>query len=370
VNLTMQLKMLPDADQAASFTHTLRQFNAAANYVAGIAFKKRCANKVELQKLVYRDVRNRFDIPADMAIRVIAQVVEAYKRDRSKRPVFRPLASIPYSYGKNYSFKGIDRVSIQVVPSGRLIVPFVCGQYQKDLFGAARGQADLVYRDGQWFLYVSIDVPDTELKEATEFIGLDLGVENIAADSDGTIHTNEATERSRCNQSQRRRKLGKATRNSSRKCRRHCHKAIVRLRQKESRFRKDINHCISKRIVDDAKRTDRGIALEDLKGIRERVRLRKSQRARHGSWAFAQLRAFVEYKAKLAGVPVVVIDPRHTSQTCSACGYCERSNRVSQSEFVCQSCGFTLHADLNAARNIRAKAVVNQPHGSEQPVLA
>ncbi len=370
MKITLQLKLLPDAEQAGAFARTLTQFNAAANSVAEAAFKERLANKFELQKLVYRDIRNRFDIPADMAIRVIAQVVEAYKRDRSKQPVFKPLASVPYSYGRNYSFKGMDRVSIQVAPSGRLIVPFVCGQYQRDRFGLAKGQADLVFRDEQWFLYVSIDVPDVAAKETADFIGVDLGVENIATDSDGNTTNSKKIEKVRRNLAGRRRRLGRASGGASRKKRRHCHKAIVRLKRRESRFRKDINHVISKSLVDTAKRTGRGIALEDLKGIRERVRLRKCQRARHDSWAYAQLRAFIEYKAAMAGVPVVAVDARYTSQTCSACGHCERSNRKSQSEFKCRSCGFVLHADRNAALNIRAKAVVNRPRGSEQPAMA
>jgi putative transposase len=85
-----------------------------------------------------------------------------------------------------------------------------------------------------------------------------------------------------------------------------------------------------------------------------------------GSWAFYQLRAFVEYKAKLAGVSIVAVDPRNTSRTCNECGHCEKGNRKTQAEFECLSCGHTALADLNAARNIRARAAVNPPMESER----
>jgi putative transposase len=100
---------------------------------------------------------------------------------------------------------------------------------------------------------------------------------------------------------------------------------------------------------------------EDLKGVRSRVTVRREQRGRHGKWAFNQLRAFIEYKARVAGVPVLVVDPRDTSRRCSKCGHVEKRNRVSQSVFRCRRCGFDENADFNAAKNIRWRAEVNQP---------
>ncbi|MFB3131144.1 MAG: RNA-guided endonuclease InsQ/TnpB family protein [Rhodothermales bacterium] len=118
---------------------------------------------------------------------------------------------------------------------------------------------------------------------------------------------------------------------------------------------------ISKWLVEKAKDTGCAIALEELSGIRKRTTVRKSQRARHHSWSFFQLRSFIEYKAKRAGVPVVLVDPRNTSRTCSACGHCEKKNRKSQSEFVCRACGHSMNADWNAALNIGARGAFNLP---------
>jgi putative transposase len=101
----------------------------------------------------------------------------------------------------------------------------------------------------------------------------------------------------------------------------------------------------------------RGIAVEQLTGIRARVRLRKPQRATLHTWAFAQLGQFIAYKAQRTGVVVVQVDPAYTSQTCHACGYIDKRNRRSQAVFHCGRCDFVGHADHNAALNIATRGV-------------
>ncbi|MDF3312124.1 transposase, partial [Rhodococcus sp. T2V] len=125
-------------------------------------------------------------------------------------------------------------------------------------------------------------------------------------------------------------------------------------RRKETRYATDINHQLSKTIVAQAQRTGQGIAVEDLSGIRDRVRLARRQRQQVHSWAYAQLRDQIIYKAQAAGVPVQVINPRNTSKTCHRCGHCDTANRHSQALLRCCGCGWTGHADCNAAANIAA----------------
>jgi IS605 OrfB family transposase len=131
---------------------------------------------------------------------------------------------------------------------------------------------------------------------------------------------------------------------------------------KERRFARDVNHRIAKALVRKAHDTGRGIALEDLKGIRDRTTVRKSQRRAHHSWAFGQLRAFVAYKAALAGVPIAIVDPRDTSRTCPECGCVDKRNRPTRDRFVCRHCGHSAPADFTAARNIAGRAGVMRPY--------
>ena len=153
--------------------------------------------------------------------------------------------------------------------SGRVIVPFVMGKYQREQFTLAQGQSDLVLRgDGKWFLLVTVDVPEATPIPTTDFIGVDLGISNIATDSDpdSEPHSGKAVDDIRRKHNlQRKRLQRRGTKGAKKKLR--------RVAQKEARFRRHENHGIAKRIVETAKRTERGIALEDLEGIRDGLRL-------------------------------------------------------------------------------------------------
>ena len=122
-----------------------------------------------------------------------------------------------------------------------------------------------------------------------------------------------------------------------------------------------MNHVISKQIVAKAIDTKRAIALEDLTHIRTRIRSRQPQRAALSSWSFAQLGAFLTYKARLAGVPVISVDPRNTSRTCPACGHVDKANRKSQADFLCIQCRCAGNADHFAAVEIARRGASKPP---------
>jgi putative transposase len=188
------------------------------------------------------------------------------------------------------------------------------------------------------------------LGDAQDILGVDFGVVNLITDSDGEAFTGAKIDETRRKHAHRRRNLQrKGTRSGKRK--------LKELSGKQARFQRDTNHVISKRLILKAKDTTRGIAIENLKGISKRVTVRRSQRARHGNWAFAQLRNFLEYKSKLNGVALYAVDPRNSSRECSRCGYTDKANRKSQDKFLCQSCGYTANADFNAALNLRVRGV-------------
>ena len=240
-----------------------------------------------------------------------------------------------------------------------LTVPIVMGKYQAERMGTAKGQCDLVPRKGKWFLIVTVDVPDGSPIMVADFLGVDLGLAAIATDSDpeSEPHGGKAVEAVRRRHNlQRKRLQKKGTKGAKKK--------LKRVAGKEARFRKHENHCISRAIVETAKGTGRGIAVEDLGGIRERLPAwSRDARNRLSGWSFGQLVAFLSYKTRLAGVPIESVDPAYTSQTCSACGHCCRDNRKCQAKFLCVSCGIGMNADKNAALNIRARALSKRAPG-------
>jgi putative transposase len=263
------------------------------------------------------------------------------------------------------SFPTPDRVSLLTL-DGRVVVPFRFGTYAAGMLQRTRGQCDLLYRtrSDTFFLAITVDAPEPTSDEVTGFLGVDLGVITLAATSDGEFlnHSTGPQHPKHAHINQVRARYVRFRRKLQKKGTKSAKRLLRKRSGRETRFARDINHCISKALVSTAKGTSRGIALEDLTHIRERISakrtVRKRQRSVLHSWAFFQLRAFIAYKAALAGVPVVLVNPAYTSQTCSRCGHRERANRQSQAKFLCVKCGFSAHADLNAAENIRRAAVI------------
>jgi IS605 OrfB family transposase len=238
---------------------------------------------------------------------------------------------------------------------GRIVVNFACGKHHELLLHDQQGESVLVYRKSKFFLYTTCEVPEDTPLDVEGFLGIDLGVVNIAAGSDGELFSGATVNGVRHRHRRLRTKLQKKGTKSAKRL-------LKKLSGKERRFANHVNHTISKRIVAKAQGTRRGIALEDLGGIAERVTVRKSRRAALRSWSFYDLRTKIEYKAKRAGVPVVIVDPRNTSRTCPICGCVDKRNRPNQSTFSCTSCGFVGLADVVAAGVIASRGVVNHPH--------
>lgn len=383
VKQTLLVRLSPTQEQTAQLLSTLEAFNAACNYLAEAAFIRGSANKITLQKDTYFLVRERFGLSSQMAVRAISKACEAFKSaralhrlrvgethrknaERAKKGqsplalpvltpcVFRPHGAMPYDE-RIMGWKGLDAVSLLTL-AGRIQVPVRMGEYQAARIDRKRGQCDLIFRNGKWLLAVTVDAPEDEPFEPLDVLGVDLGLVQIASDSDGKQYSGgQVLGLRRRHRRLRSRLQAKGTKSAKR--------LLKRRSRKESRFARTVNHVISKEIVAKAKDTQRAIALEDLSGIRERIRSRKAHRAALSSWSFHQLRAFITYKAMAAGVEVRTVDPRNTSRTCPACGHIDKVNRKSQSLFLCTQCRCTGNADLFAAENIR-RAAVNQPYGS------
>lgn len=357
MKLTVQLKLLPTPEQADALKRTLETANAACDYISRVAFSTQTFRQFALHKLVYQNVRETFGLSAQLTVRCIAKVADAYKLDRKVRRSFRPYGAVAYD-DRILSFAMLDSLVSIWTLDGRQTIPFVCGERQRTLLATRQGESKMLYHRGNWYLLVTCDGEEAEPQDVDGVLGIDLGVANIATDSDGTTYSGKVIKNVRYRHRRLRSKLQKLGTLGS-------HRRLRKLAGQERRFAKHVNHCLSKRIVAKAECTKRAIALEDLTHIRTRMKARRSQRATLHSWAFAQLKAFIVYKAALKGVPVHLVDPRNTSRTCPTCGHCAKGNRKTQASFVCTSCGFAGPADVIAAGNIARRAAVNRPYCSE-----
>jgi IS605 OrfB family transposase len=353
---TICCKLSLDNPSAAAIRATAAAFNAAATYCASVAWERGITNKNKLHHVVYGTTRRDYGLGAQLACCARDKAAEAVRAARANGadtcPTFRPESSIRYD-ARTYRLMSMDRVSLNT-RHGRVMGQLVVGDYQRrHLYDTSWkiGGAELVQRDGQFFLHITQTKAHPDPDEPIGFLGVDLGIVNLATDSDGETVSGEHVKRVREKRFSHRQNLQTANTRRSRW-------RLRQLARKEGRFQKDVNHQISKKLVKKAKTERKALALEELTHIRKRTDncCRRSQRRLRTSWAFRQLRTFIAYKAAQAGVLVVAVDPRNTSRTCSVCGYCDKQNRKTQSHFSCLSCGHTAAADTNAAVNIAYRA--------------
>lgn len=350
MKLIAQVKLLATEEQSQSLKRTLEWANEACDYLSGRAWQSRIFGQYALQKLAYYDMREQFpELSSQIIVRCIARVANAYKLGKKTKRRFRPLSAIAYDERilHWYTEKGI--VSIWAA-GGRQKITYACGERQRQLLQFQQGQSDLVLWKGEFYLHATCNVEEMELTEPDDVLGIDLGIVNLATDSDGESYSGEAVEKNRRILAHRRRNLQhKGTKAAKRK--------LKQISGKQANFQRNVNHTISKRIVQKAQDTNRAIAVENLTGIRKRTTVRRKQRARHANWSFYQLKRFIAYKCKLAGVPLFEVDPRNTSRLCPSCGCIDKKSRRTQFLFSCVHCGYSAPADHNAAANIAVRAM-------------
>ena len=353
----LKIKLITDSDSHCALLRTMNMFNLICNRLSHESFNSKVFHKIQMQREFYPGHREAMpEFSSQLLIRAIDVVSQSYKVKRGKYPnLFKPTSAVVYD-DRVISFLD-STVSIWTV-SGRLHLPMQI--WNSELFKFRKGQVDLIYENHQLFLLTTIEIPEESAYDASGIIGVDLGVKNIAVDSTGEIFSSNIIEQKRKKYHSYRQRLQKrGTRSAKRR--------LKSFGKKESRFRKNINHQISKHLVSKAKGTLCAIALEDLSGINQKVTVCKQNRNERMSWSFFQLRQFITYKSAIAGITIILINPAYTSLTCSVCGHCEKHNRKSQSLFRCVSCGHTENADFNASKNISAfalranRAAVNQP---------
>jgi putative transposase len=374
---TIVAQLNPTPAQRAILDRTMAEHTECFNAVCREGFEHQCSNGIELHKATYYPLRATYpDLPAQLVCSARVKATEAVKsaltwqkkhearypklvakakKQGKEPPTFKPIrcpqsksASIRYDARSSWVKWELMTCSLATV-AGRLEIPFAIPKHAMQYVGGKVCSADLCFHHGRYFLHivVSLSTPAIDPSEAS-VIGVDLGLNHPAV----TSHRHFLGERRWKEQERRifrlRRKLQKK---GSKSAKRH----LKKLSGKLFRQRRDHDHVLSKRIVQN---TTPGstIVLENLTNIRERVTHRKGegQRRMH-SWSYAQFQSFLAYKAEARGMEVVKVDPRHTSQQCSRCGHQARNNRRSQSLFLCRECGYCLNADYNAAKNIREK---------------
>lgn len=366
--LTLVCKLHPTLEQVAKIEATLQAFADGCNY-ANQVVKPKVTNKVAIQAQTYEQLRSQFGLAANLAVRVCARVAANRKTAKAKgKPVraFQP-TSADYD-ARIFAFREKDWTVSLTLIGGREHISMQVGNYQiGKLKGRKPTSATLVkHRDGLYYVHIQLtdEVPDPI--NSNNVIGVDFGRRSIAVTSNGDEWDGKPIQKLRDKFAKTRASVQKRASKGTRSSRRRCRQLLKRLSGKEQRFQSWLNHNISRAIINQAKSQSAIVAIEDLTGIRDRTNTQprsKTQRRRSNSWAFYQLRFFLEYKAIQSGVEVVAVPPRYTSQTCKECLHIGlRSDKT----FKCGHCGWHGDADFNGSMNIAAiGAVVSRLRGSE-----
>ncbi len=363
--LTTRCKLIVPVNIREQIDETLEGFADACNQILQTANQENCWNTTKLHHLTYKPVRQSTGLKANHVCQAIRRVVNQ-KKAQAQIHRFRPtsisLDARTFKYVESEQKVGIT------LKSGRVQFELKIGGYQIALLrGQTPTSATLSKsRNGDYYINIVVEIPTQPKGKTPKVLGVDLGRRDVATTSTGKSWNGEKLRETR-NKFVRVRASIQSKRTKSSK------RLLRRLSGKESRFQKWVNHNISKQLVDEAQQLNRKIAFEDLSGIRLRTKVRKKTRTEINRWAFYQLRLFTEYKANLAGIDVILVDPRYTSQTCKRKAHATRTrchhihpekgkNNRNGKLFKCGFCGFEHDSDVNGAANIaQLGAVVNQP---------
>ena len=349
----VRVKLRTNDVTVAALADTMSRFNAACNALSKTAWDTQTFRAFDLHKVTYHQTRTDFGLPSQLTVRAIAKVCDTYKADRSQLHTFGPRGAVVFD-ARCFKMKGVSSAELTTTQGRHSFSLAHGGKQREQLSQGTTGEADLLFVDGAYYLSIAVKFPDPPKADTSGgVLGVDMGIVELATDSEGQSYSGAVVKAVRCRVREHRRQV-------QRKRSRSAYKRLQKIRHRVSRFTKDVNHCISKSLVKKAFVLQKALSLEDLSGIRERSNgFNKTMRWQMGSWAFADLAAKIVYKAAELGIPVVFVDPRNTSRTCSECGHCDKGNRKSQASFQCLSCGFCANADSNAAINIEARGLLS-----------
>ena len=380
VNIKVKLNIL-EPNVGMKFSKTMEQYRLACNYVSEYLFNNNFPlNKNEVQKVIYNTIREKFNLKSQMTISCIRSVIARYKtvktqmarrpykyQDQNTGEWYREVRDLnwlhkPISFNRpqvdlqrnrDWSYLSSGQLSINTL-DGRVKVDPICRGFNQYLDGTWKfGLAKLLKSSGKWYLHISAtkEVTDFDKQAVKHVVGIDRGLRFLVTSYDEQGKTaffdGQAIMRKRAKYQKLRAILqAKGTKSAKRR--------LKKLSGRENRWISDINHCLSKTLVQKYG-ANTLFVLENLNGVSfERTDLPKALRNQNKSWAFYQLEQFLTYKAHLNNSEVVEVSAKYTSQRCPKCGVIKKDNRNHEKhEYHCDNCGYRSNDDRIGAMNIQ-----------------
>lgn len=342
---------------AIALEKTMERYSAACNEVSKFCFKTHNLKQPEVHKHLYATLREKYELKSQMACSVVKTVIARYKSIQSNNPkkwtkVCFKCPQLDLVWNRDYSLVG-NHFSVNTLEGRKK-----CEYHSKGMekyFDKSKyefGTAKLVKKLGKFYLHVPVttQVEDCKTNEIMNVVGIDRGINFIAvsygSNGKAKFFNGRRAKHKRAKYKELRRQLQKRRTPSARR-------RLKRIGQRENRWMRDVNHCVSKALVscNPAKTL---FVLEDLSNVRQVTeRVRKKDRYVAVSWAFYDLEQKLKCKAKRNGGMVINVDPRHTSQRCPKCGHMEPANRDKKKHrFCCKNCGYQSNDDRIGAMNL------------------
>lgn len=361
LTMTAKVQIIVTYADKTLLEETMSAYCDACNYVSDYVFKTHNLSQAQLNKVLYYDLREKYSLKAQMAQSVLKTVIARYKtileaENKWIKPSFKKL-QYDLVWNRDYSLTG-GYFSVNTL-SGRIKLAYHPKGMDKyfDPTIYKFGTAKLVNKHGKYYLHIPVtyDVEEFDASKVTNVVGIDRGINFVVATYDSKQKSGFVNGRTikqkRANYSKLRKELQMRRTPSSRR-------RIKAIGQRENRWMQDVNHCISKALVDNNPKHTLFV-LEDLSGVRNATeRVRTKDRYVSVSWSFYDLEQKLIYKAKQNQSTVIKVDPRYTSQCCPMCGHIERSNRDKRLHlFCCKNCGYKSNDDRIGAMNLHRMGI-------------
>lgn len=356
MTVTAKVQISVDADSQVLLNKTMTAYSDACNYVSEYIFNTRNLKQFSLNQVLYSTLREQFGLRSQMAQSVFKTVIAKYKSIlETQKKWIKPSFNKPQYdlvWNRDYSLTQ-NCFSVNTL-NGRIKLPYFAKGMSKYFDHAIYkfGTAKLVNKRGKYYLHipVSYDVEESNLSDICNVVGIDRGINFVVATYDSKhksgFVSGRAIKQKRAHYSKLRKELQKRQTPSARR-------RLKAIGQRENRWMQDVNHCISKALVESNPKHTLFV-LEDLTGIRNATeRVKTKDRYVSVSWSFYDLEQKLIYKAKQNQSTVVKVDPRYTSQCCPICGHIEKSNRNKKIHlFTCKNCGYESNDDRIGAMNL------------------
>ena len=356
ITVTAKIQISTTPNDEVLLNETMSVYSDACNYVSEYVFRTHDLKQFSLNRALYSILRAKFGLKSQMAQSVLKTVIAKYKTIlENQKEWIKPSFKKPqYDLVWNRDYSLIqNRFSVNTL-NGRVKLPYFVEGMSKyfDHTIYKFGTAKLVNKHGKYFLHIPVtyDVEESNVSDICNVVGIDRGINFVVATYDSRhksgFVSGKAIKQKRANYSKLRKQLQMRQTASARR-------RIKAIGQRENRWMQDVNHCVSKALVESNPKHTLFV-LEDLSGIRNATeRVRTKDRYVSVSWSFYDLEQKLIYKAKQNQSAVIKVNPKYTSQCCPKCGHIEKANRNKELHlFTCKNCGYKSNDDRIGAMNL------------------